>query len=62
MSGQNANEQKPNLIAQLANKRVQINTSDVFKKFEENQKGVNNSMNGPGMEETKPKSDLGRDI
>ena len=61
MSEQNANEQQQNLIAQLANKRVQINTSDVFKKFEENQKGVNNSMNGLGMEDTQ-KLDKGMDI
>ena len=61
MSEQNANEQTPNLIAQLANKRVQINTSDLFKKFEENQKGINNSMNSIGMEETKP-LDKGMDI
>ena len=61
MSEQKANEQTPNLIAQLANKRVQINTSDVFKKFEENQKGVNNSMNGLGMEDTQ-KLDKGMDI
>jgi len=61
MSEQNANEQTPNLIAQLANKQVQINTSDVFKKFEENQKGVNNSMNGLGMEDTQ-KLDKSMDI
>ena len=61
MPEQNANEQTRNLIAQLANKRVQINTSDVFKKFEENQKGVNNSMNGLGMEDTQ-KLDKGMDI
>ena len=61
MSEQNANEQIPNLIAQLANKRVQINTSDVFKKFEKNQKDINNSMNGLGIENTQ-KLDKGMDI
>ena len=61
MPEQNTSEQKPNLVAQLTSKRVQINTSDVFKKFEENQKGVNNSMNGLGMEDTQ-KLDKGMDI
>ena len=61
MSEQNANEQIPNLIAQLANKRVQINTSDVFKKFEKNQKDINNSMNGLGIQNTQ-KLDKGMDI
>ena len=33
MSEKSANEQTPNLIEQLANKRVQIDTRDVFKKL-----------------------------
>lgn len=61
MSEQNANEQTSNLIEQLANKRVQIDTRDVFKHFEEKQKSVNNSMNGLGMEDTQ-KLDKGMDI
>ncbi|MBR1429212.1 MAG: hypothetical protein IJ590_03075 [Rickettsiales bacterium] len=61
MSEQDANKQTPNLIAQLAAKRIQINTSDVFKKFEEKQKSVNNSMNGLGMEDTQ-KLDKSMDI
>ncbi|MBQ7537274.1 MAG: hypothetical protein IJT14_04120 [Rickettsiales bacterium] len=61
MSEQNANEQTSNLIEQLANKRVQIDTRDVFKNFEEKQKSVNNSMNGLGMEDTQ-KLDKGMDI
>ena len=51
MPEQNANEQIPNLIAGVA-KRVKIDTSDVYKKCEENQKQPNNSMNGLGMEDT----------
>ena len=62
MPEQNTNEQTSSLIEQLANKRVQIDTRDVFKNFEKNQKGVNNSMNGLGTEETKLKGDLRRDI
>ena len=61
MSEQNANEQTSNLIEQLANKRVQIDTRDVFKNFEEKQKSVNNSMNVLGMEDTQ-KLDKGMDI
>ena len=61
MSEQDANKQTPNLIAQLAAKRIQINTSDVFKKFEEKQKSVNNSMNGLGIEDTQ-KLDKSMDI
>ena len=61
MSEKSANEQTPNLIEQLANKRVQIDTRDVFKNFEEKQKSVNNSMNGLGMEDTQ-KLDKGMDI
>ena len=61
MSEQNANEQTSNLIEQLANKWVQIDTRDVFKNFEEKQKSVNNSMNGLGMEDTQ-KLDKGMDI
>lgn len=61
MSEQNANEQTSSLIEQLANKRVQIDTRDVFKNFEEKQKSVNNSMNGLGMEDTQ-KLDKGMDI
>ena len=61
MQEQNSNEQKPNLIEQLSSKRFQIDTSDLFKKFEENQKGINNSMNSIGIEETKP-LDKGMDI
>ena len=61
MSEKSAKDQTPNLIAQLANKRVQIDTSNIYKKFEENQKGVNNSMNGLGIEDTQ-KLDKGMDI
>ena len=61
MPEQNTNEQTSSLIEQLANKRVQIDTRDVFKNFEKNQKGVNNSMNGLGIEDTQ-KLDKGMDI
>jgi hypothetical protein len=59
MPEQNTNEQKPNLIAEVA-KHVKIDTSGIFKKIEEHQKGVNNSMNGLGMDDQK--LDKGMDI
>ena len=61
MPEQNTNEQTQNLIAGVV-KQIKIDTRDIFDNFGENQKKVDNSMNGVGTEEIKTKGDLGRDI
>ena len=63
MPEQNTNEPTPNLIAQLAANRDQINNknfNEAYQECELNQRPVNNRMNGLGMEDKK--LDKGMDI